>query len=1290
LSSPSQTQGSATWIAGRYRIERAIAEGGMGSVYAVRDEKTGATLALKRARGVEQLPHLIELFEREYRTLASLSHPRIIRVHDYGVDGGSPFYTMDLVQGRDLHELAPLPLEKACHYLRDVATCLALLHARRLLHRDITPRNVRVTDDDHCTLLDFGALTSFGIPERTVGTPPCIPPEALRGAPLDQRADLFSFGALAYWTLTRKHAYRARSIEELPEIWQRRVVPPSKLVPGIPEQADALILSLLSLDPNARPSSIADVVDRLSALCKLPPEDEVTQRALADSYLTQTQLVGRTAELKKLEQHVSDLDEGKGSAVIVHGPSGGGRTRLLRELVLKAQLSGVPSILVDAAVSRSAYGTAIALLQRVLDASPDALREATAQAGVLGQLDTSIAARLGQRSETQQAEISGSWRARVQEALHRVIGAACAMKPLLLAIDNADEADEPSLAVLAALRSLTANKLVLALSSESLGLDADMHVRGESFSWRMLRERCQTIPLSPFSLDETYDLIGSVFGGAPGSTRLAQWLHQRCAGLPLHLVELIRKLHVMRVVRYVDGLWIVPAELPTADIPAGLSELLADRLNELSPAARSLAEAIAIQRRSLTRAVCTELAKEEITGNGATLLLDELVRADVLTDTHEGFRFTHGVLRNVLASRMTAERKRTLHMRGAEQALKAASGADTVNARIAAGWHLLQAGEESRGADLLADVTYDTVGIRFAFADLQIAAPALAAALDVYSRQGRSIYERAPLLAALAQAGYYEDRRWAIQYGDEAIAAVSKVAGIELAKKLQPKLGKTLGLLIALATAFVRFKLNRKKAARYGFADLLILLFGVVTTLTGVAAIALDTKRAQMVASTLDPFQHLPERLTPVGIRQFCYSLRDIGREQQAHALRLWTMLTERFNDKRYYPTLPDRARPLYIGGLWFARGVFESMRDGRGALEAADQLDRLDIKLYRMIASELRMLHHVNRGEMALAEQFREQVELHAIQIGSASQVEYFEPAALILPLTAMSDAAGMRAVAQRLGELAETTPSLARYAELAVMARELTRADLLVLGTKQLEASSEFFGIMDRAMTMCLAYEPRELIGWAATLGFCARALNITGRHADALRCCERVRQHMQPEDRMFVALFLAAEVELAVALAGTGKVDEAHAQLDELLKLHATSDNPLTRGRIHEAVARVALITGERDVFTHHLVETRSWFRNTGTPALVARSEALAAYARRSSMPPPEGSLRPLSTIGTDGTKGATEMSESAVEVVTSARRVRRNARGGISLQPDAIEPDTDAVATVVQLPDDSLKP
>jgi serine/threonine protein kinase len=1259
----------------------------MGSVYAVRDEQTGATLALKRARGVEQSPHLIELFEREYRTLASLSHPRIIRVHDYGVDGGSPFYTMDLVQGRDLHELAPLPLETACRYLRDVATCLALLHARRLLHRDITPRNVRVTPDDRCTLLDFGALTSFGIPDRTVGTPPCIPPEALRGAPLDQRADLFAFGALLYWTLTRKHAYRARSIEDLPDVWTQRVIPPSKLAPNIPEQADTLILSLLSLDPNARPVSIADVVERLSSLCKLPPEDEVTQRALADSYLSHTLLVGRKQELEKLEQHVSDVSTGKGSAVIVHGPSGGGRTRLLRELVLKAQLSGVPSIFVDAAVSRSAYGTATALLQRVLDVSPEAAREAAAHAPVLTQLDVSIAARLGHHVEAQQADISGSWRARVQEALHRVFAAACTHKPLLLAIDNADEADDPSLAVLAAVRSLISNKLVLALSSETLGLGADLHERSESFSWRMLRERCQAIPLAPFSLDDTYDLIGSVFGGAPGSTRLAQWLHQRCAGLPLHLVELLRKLHVMRVVRYIDGAWVLPAELPSSDIPAGLSELLADRLSELSPNARSLAEAIAIQRSSLTRAACLELAKNEVSGNGASLLLDELVRADILTDTHEGFRFTHGVLRNVLATRMSPERKRTLHMRGAEQALKAASGAEAVNARIAAGWHLLQAGEESRGADLLADVTYDTVGIRFAFADLQIAAPAIAAALDVYARQGRSIYERAPLLGALAQAGYYEDRRWALRYGDEALEAVSKVAGIELAKKLQPKLGKTLGLVLALATAFVRFKLRARSLGRYGFADLLILLFGVVTTLTGVAAIALDVKNAERIASTLDPFRHLPDRLTPVGIRQFCFSLRDIGREEQAHALRLWATLTERFSDKRCYPTLPERARPLYIGGLWFARGVFESMRDGRGALDAADALDRLGLKLYRMIASELRMLHHFNRGEVALGEQHRAQVELHAIQIGSASQVEYFEPAALILPFTAMSDSTGARMVAQRLSELADTTPSLARYAELAAMAREMARIDLMVLGTKQIEPSSELWSLIERSLTVCMAYEPRSLIGWAAALGFCARALNLVGRHDDALRACDRVRSHMQPEDRMFVALFLAAELEHAVALAGIGRTAESHALLEELLQLHQKSDNPLTRGRIHEAVARVALIDGEHDVFTHHLAETRSWFRATGTPALIARSEALAAYARRSSMPPPEGSLRPLSTTGTD-IRSASQISESAVEVVTSARRVRRNQRGGISIQPSTIAPNTEEIATAA-LPDDSRK-
>jgi len=1187
----------------------------MGAVYCVRDERSGQTVALKRMRAATDRGHLTALFEREYRTLARIQHPRIIRVHDYGVDAGEPFYTMELVSGRDLYELAPVPFVQACRYLRDVATCLALLHTRRLLHRDITPRNVRVTPDGDCKLLDFGALTSFGIPERTVGTPPCMPPEALHGAPLDQRADLFSFGALAYWTLTRHHAYPARSVEDLPRVWKVRPPAPSRYAPDIPKQIDALILSLLALDPLARPGSMAEVVERLNGLAGLPPEDEATQSALAESYLVHAQFVGREIELGTLRDDVAQLHGDSGSAAFVEGPSGVGRTRLLGELVMQGQLLGVPSLYVDAGMHRQPHGAAIALLHQLLDASGGARREAQTHAASLSQLDREIAVRLGAVAVAPHAEISGDWRARIQELLYGVVAAACREGRLLICIDNADDADEASLAVLAALLRLTEqHPLALVCSARSETAER------ESLSWKVLRERSRQVELAPLSPRVTHALARSLFGDAPELGRFADWLHERSAGRPLHCMELVRSLHARGALRYRDGLWVLPVGRPDAEVPEGLEDLLAQRLDALSAAARGVAEAFAVQHRPLTRERCLAYARAE--SDQPDALIDELLGADVLSDTRRGFRFSHGVVRDVLVARMPDARRRALHLRSAEQELEQADESEQVSARIEAGWHLLQAGEESRGADLLAEVAYDTVGVRFAFEDLQVAAPALEAALAVYSRQNRPLFQRMPLLAALGTAGYYEDRKWGERYGEQAIAAVAEMAGLTLASKLRPFLGNTLALLLGIGAAFVRFTLTPRSLRRYRFVDVIVQLIAVITTLTGVASMALDVARARRVASTLAPFAGWPARLTPVGIAEFCGALMEIGRENQAAALAVWTKLTARFEDMRWYPTLPRNARPLYVGGLWFARGVFESFRDGRGALHAADQLDRTGLKLYRMIGSEVRMLYHANRGELELARRHREQMQLHAIQIGSASQVELWEPAALILVYATIGDLVEMRRVSEQLQGLARSVPSLARYAELAALAFELTNADRgenhAADGSGPALANNHE-RVVERARALLAGHEPRSFIGWAAVSGYLARALNMLGRHGEARSACEATLAHLGPEDRPLVALFLNLEVELAVAEAGLGDFDAARRRLDDLLVYHGSSDNPLTRGRLHEAYARAAASAQEWNTYRHHLEETRSWYRGTGTPALIARLAIIEALEPRTSAPP-----------------------------------------------------------------------
>jgi eukaryotic-like serine/threonine-protein kinase len=243
-------------IGGRYRVLEQLGRGGMAVVYRVRDEGSGGELALKQlvARSEAPVPdrNAVWLFEREFHTLAQLDHPHVIAVYDYGIDGFSPFYTMELLDGGDLKTLAPLDFGRACKLMLEVCSSLALLHSRRLVHRDVTPRNVRCTRDGHAKLIDFGAMVPMGPCSLTVGTPAFVAPEVVHHMHLDARTDLFSLGATLYYALTGRTPFAARQFSELRAAWSAEVAPPSRLVPGIPPALDALCTALLRIDP-ARP-----------------------------------------------------------------------------------------------------------------------------------------------------------------------------------------------------------------------------------------------------------------------------------------------------------------------------------------------------------------------------------------------------------------------------------------------------------------------------------------------------------------------------------------------------------------------------------------------------------------------------------------------------------------------------------------------------------------------------------------------------------------------------------------------------------------------------------------------------------------------------------------------------------------------------------------------------------------------------------------------------------------------------------------------------------------------------
>lgn len=1190
----SQEAGEGGRAAGaRYLMLEQLASGGMGTVHRVRDTATGEQLVMKRMRAEFATRKIMrDAFEREFQVLSSLAHPRIIRVFDYGVDELGPYYTMEKLDGDDLSKAAPVPYREACRYLRDVATSLALLHARRLIHRDLSPSNVRKTRDGYCKLLDFGALMPFGTPTAIVGTAPGVPPEALDGSALDQRVDCYALGALSYYLLTGRHAYPARQIVELAELWKTRPAAPSSWVAGIPPELDQLVLSMLSLDRMARPENVAEVIARLNTIADLPEEESGHQGQLAQSFLLNPHFTGRSEELTELQRRAqAAAEKGQGSAAFIEAASGMGRTRLLEELVVHAKLLGMTVLHVDASMCRSSRGVARALAVQLLDVAPELSRRyAGLFQAALRLLGDEVGERLRDlpppsRRASQDSEATG--------ALEHWFVEVSREKALAVLVDNAECADDASLGLLASLAKCTGKAplcFVAVLRTHQAG----------SVGISAIKAYATRIEIPALSPEEVFELVVSMFGDVPNARRFAEWLYGRTLGGPMHALEIVRQLVAKRVVRYQGGIWTLPVDRPEVELPTALEDALSMRLSLIGPEARALAECISLQREQPTLELCRAIAKE-FTERPVLLLLDELAQQNVFYIQQGSYRFSSLALRDTLLSSMDSVRLGHNHRRLGRALARLLREDDPVS-QIEAGWHLMQGGDELRGAEMVAHVCSDPTTIRVLLVNLYRAGNVLDAALKVYNKYRRSIYERAPILTALTQSGYYEDRCWGELHGDAALDVLEHLSGLGLVRRIRPYLGSFLGLVVGLSFAVARFYCVPRRERRYSFHHVIVYLMTAVTTLAGTAALSLDVERTRQVAKVLEPFATLPDRLTPVGIYQFCMGLSEIGRDNEAVASATFQRLLSRFEDRTYYRALPDGVRQMYIAAVHFARASFAIFKaHGEDAVQSADALDRTGFRLYAMIASQLRFLYHINRGEFDKAELHHELVELHAAHVGSAWQVETWEAPALILVHTALGDIVNSTRVAQRLEVLSREVFSLRHYYELALHG---------VLGCRN---DPQYTAI---ASEQYRDEAPRSYIGWGAVRAFLARGYNQRGQHHEAREVCEAALSCLGDEDLEYVSHFLELELQCALADAGLGNIDPALARLDQLIARFKDCDHALLQGRLHETRARVCFSADRLAEYRSSLAEVARWFSPTAASVLVARYQRLAELDPQSS--------------------------------------------------------------------------
>src|ERR1700722_329755 len=219
---------------GPYEIVSPVGAGGMGEVYRARDTRLGRDVAIKVL--LEAPAHdadRLRRFEQEARTIAALSHPNILGIHDIGTHDGAPFLVCEFLEGQTLRVKlvsGPLPVRRAIEYALGIVQGLAAAHEKGIVHRDLKPENVFVTRDGRIKVLDFG-LAKLVSPEEnhettmTLSSPATLPgmvmgtvgymsPEQVRGEPIDPRSDIFSFGAVLHEMLTGKRAFKRETSAE--------------------------------------------------------------------------------------------------------------------------------------------------------------------------------------------------------------------------------------------------------------------------------------------------------------------------------------------------------------------------------------------------------------------------------------------------------------------------------------------------------------------------------------------------------------------------------------------------------------------------------------------------------------------------------------------------------------------------------------------------------------------------------------------------------------------------------------------------------------------------------------------------------------------------------------------------------------------------------------------------------------------------------------------------------------------------------------------------------------------
>lgn len=661
-----QTGLSSEIVGKRYVVQDQLGAGAMGTVHRAWDRLTSRQVALKLVQvPVEQLEYASRSDEidlhltlaQEFKILASLRHPNIISVLDYGFeDHGSPYVAMELLEAAQpiTHAAQDKTQQEKTDLLIQLLQALIYLHRRGILHRDIKPRNVLVITPNGVSnpsvirspqvkVLDFGlsVLREQATSGEVAGTPSYMAPEIWSGKPASKSSDLFAFGVMAFEIYSGTRPFDGNTLQELYRSIRQKQ--PNLDLLEVPDVIKYIVGRLLSKNPADRYEDASEVLALLRRVANGRSGEETAE--MRESFLQAATFVGREAELEHLGGELARALVGQGSGWLLGGESGVGKSRLLDELRTLALVDGATVLRGYANREGNApyeiWSDALRWLSLTTELSD-------VEAGVLKPLVPDIDKLLGREVVAAPALAAQAEQTRLLAVIEQVFKRQRA--PLVVILEDLHWAGSESLAVLAHLSRMVGSLPLLLIGS---------YRDDESPDLPALLPRMRVMKLNRLSSVGIAKLVESMLGPTGRQESLLRLLQKETEGNVFFLVEVVRALAEEAGQLEKIG----QAALPKKVLTGGVEGIIRRRLNRVPVEARPLIQIAAIAGRQLDLTVIAEVFHSMGRTINLDAVLNQCADAAVLTVQDGNWQFAHNKLRDGVLADLPPHFARDLHRR---------------------------------------------------------------------------------------------------------------------------------------------------------------------------------------------------------------------------------------------------------------------------------------------------------------------------------------------------------------------------------------------------------------------------------------------------------------------------------------------------------------------------------------------------------------------------------------------------------------------------------------------------